>query len=266
LGVWNSLESRPLDVQEDIVLKLTERLEYLGQYANLAIMKPVQQLIDNFTGRAKGDPRYLVGDHVDQNVAVTPQYARESPAVYIWSKFYSMVVAFVFGDYSLALRYNEGIDALYTEHNFGAMDSGQGLFFDCLVLLAAVQEQPSILLRKRGYIRKRLKQFQSWAKHSTENFYGRLHLLNAEFAWATNDHLSARSEYKLAILHSRDRGILMMEALSYERAGRYYWRRDQKELAMEHFQNAVARYETWGGSTKVHHLQKEMDTMLGKES
>lgn len=253
-------------MQEDIVLRLTERMEYLGQYANMAMMRPIQQVIDNFTGRAKGDPRYLVGDHVDQNVCVTPQYAMENPAVYIWSKFYSMFVAYIFCDYGLALSFNEGIDALYREHNFGALDSGQGLFFDCMVLLAAVQEQPSLLLRKRGYLRKRLKQFRMWAKHSTENFYGKLFLLKAEFAWVTKDHFSARSAYKLAILHSRDGGILLLEALSYERAGRYYWGRDEKELAMKHFQNAVARYETWGGSTKVHHLQKEIAVMLDKES
>lgn len=94
------------------------------------------------------------------------------------------------------------------------------------------------------------------------NFLGKVHLLKAELAVATGDHLSALAEFTSAVLYSREGSFIMQEALANERAAKYYFSRNETEKGTTYLREALRLYKEWGGVAKVEHLEAEFSKVL----
>lgn len=101
--------------------------------------------------------------------------------------------------------------------------------------------------------------------YEEHNFGARLKLflVEAEFAVAIGDHRAAPSLYFSAILHMRQSGFIALEAMANERAGEYYFSRNEEDHASEHFQEAIRLYSVWGAHAKVNQLKAVTSKIIG---
>lgn len=220
------------------------------------MLRPLWQTIHNFQGRAHGDSKQLIGEIMDQESTVRDGM-ESNPSLVLWTRFCCMMLAYHFSDYEMAVQFSVGSEQLYSSY-YGAMDSGIVLFYECLSLLATAKKNDRRLLR---HIRRRIQKLEHWANHSPSNFLGKMYLVKAEYAVVTGGSLSAHGYFISAILHSRDGGFLMQEALANERTGKYFQSLGDEEESLSYFKVAISLYEQWGGIEKVRHLREEIDLL-----
>ena len=80
-------------------------------------MFPFWQLLNNLMGKARGDPKKLIGHIHDESQFDTCKY----PTILIWSHFYRMLLCYILCDYDRAYDEAEGCQVLIT-HPFGSGD------------------------------------------------------------------------------------------------------------------------------------------------
>lgn len=229
---------------------LSERMECLGQEVSLVLIRPLLQIVHNFSGRASGEPKRLSGSIMDQD-SVFDQ-ADGNPSLVLWSRFHCMVLAYFFSDFKLAADFSKGTEQLYDSNN-GAMDSAYTLCYECMSLLAVARKHDARVKRVRRLSKRLLK----WAAHATKNFLRKQYLVEAEFAMVGEEISTATPKWNETIAHSRDGGFLMQVALAFEWTGKCHLMYTSKEIAIPLLQKTYNAYEKWGGMTKCEHLRKE---------
>jgi hypothetical protein len=259
---WNFFENFNLEVQDIKATQLIERLEFLGHNASLQLMQSYQNWLRCFKGVSQTDPMTLVSESVESLKAImVPDVERENQSRYLWAQFTSLSLSYNFGLFDLAYKYSSCCRKMYEEHNFGARLTGIILFYECLVFLAV--HRSKLPIWRRRYILSRINLLRNWSKYAYKNLLGKLFLVEAEYAFAIEDHHAAPSLYFSAILHFRQSGFTALEAMANERAGKYYISRSDIDHASDHLQEALRLYSEWGAYAKVNHLQAETKQLLG---
>lgn len=198
----------------------------------------------------------LTGEILDHQ-EVFAEFKDTKPFMVNWTRFHCMSLAYYFGDYSLAEEYSVGSNNIY-DNNFGAMDTSVVLFYECMSLLASARKGD----RKRmKYVRRLLKRLRTWASECPSNFLGKQYMLEAEIALLKEDHLEAIAKYNSSILHSREGGFIVQEALANERMAKLRLASGDEgaaPAAAPFFQEACRLYQAWGGTEKLRHLKEQM--------
>jgi hypothetical protein len=249
---WESFDISTLPKVEKIISGFSSRMDAYGQESVLMMIKPLWQTVHNFTGKAHGDPKILTGEIMEQSYML--QYARENnKTLLIWCHFYRLLLAYLFGDMESA-EVHASVCRVAENNPFGSSDHVLLMFYDGLVTMAQGR-----MNRNRQRVANRcIKTFKSWSKQSPENFLGKLYFLEAELAASNDDSNRAHAKYTAAISLSREGGYILQHALANERAGKYFLRRGEKDLAHSYLKEALSVYEKWGGNAKVEHLQNEV--------
>eukprot|EP00934_Nitzschia_sp_Nitz4_P004331 Nitzschia sp. Nitz4//scaffold11_size288233//98799//101975//NITZ4_000759-RA/size288233-processed-gene-0.154-mRNA-1//1//CDS//3329534029//4321//frame0 len=248
---WESFDITTLTKLERIVKGFSNRMEAYGQESTLMMVKPLWQTVHNLMGRASGDPTVLTGEIMEQEYTI--QYARENnKTLLIWTHFYRMLLCYMLGDYESA-EVHSSVCRVAENNPFGTSDRVLFVFYDGLVALSQPKSRARLQVAKKS-----IKTFKAWAKHSPENFLGKLYFLEAELAASTGDDERAHSKYTSATSLSREGGYIMQHALANERAGKYFLQRGDYEVARTYLKEAMSVYSKWGGKTKVEHLHREL--------
>jgi hypothetical protein len=160
--------------------------------------------------------------------ALVAEFRHANPSVVHWSRFHSMHLAYCFGDYDLAEEFAVGSHNIY-DNNFGAMDTSVVLFYECIVLLATARKGDRKIMR---YVRRLHKRLQDWAIKCPSNFLGKQYFIEAEIAMVKGGPLKSIAKYYSAILHSREGGFIVQEALANERMRDYTWQAETTMLQL----------------------------------
>jgi histidine kinase len=249
---WESFDISTLPKVEKIITGFSSRMDAYDQESVLMMIKPLWQTVHNFTGRAHGDPKILTGEIMEQDYMV--QYARENnKTLLIWCHFYRLLLSYMFGDTESA-EVHASVCRVAENNPFGSSDHVLLMFYDGLATMA----QGKMNRHRQKVANRCIKTFKSWSKQSPENFLGKLYFLEAELAATNEDSIRAHAKYTAAISLSREGGYILQHALANERAGKYFLRRGEKDLARSYLKEAIAVYEKWGGKAKVAHLQNEV--------
>ncbi|MNO19097.1 Serine/threonine-protein kinase PknB [compost metagenome] len=133
---------------------------------------------------------------------------------------------------------------------------------ECLLyqLLAALADASHLELG--GHLKKQLKRelqrFSKWAEWSPANYQSRYHLLQAEYARVTCQHLEAEQMYDAAIREAREQDDFPVASLAGELAAGYYWNLGKRKTALFYLHMAVEGYKQWGVDIKITPLEKLM--------
>ena len=92
-------------------------MQVLISLSQLQMLYPLWQLINNHMGKARGDPRRLIGDVFDE----TKFDAKRFPTIENWCFFHRMMLSYTVGDYDQALIEAEGCKLLIS-YPLGASD------------------------------------------------------------------------------------------------------------------------------------------------
>lgn len=186
--------------------------------------------------------------------AVVALYKDVNPSVVHWSRFHSMMLAYYFGDYQLAEEFSVGSNNIY-DNNFGAMDTSVVLFYECMTLLATARKGDRKRMR---YVRRLLKRLEMWAVNCPSNFLGKQYFIEAEVALVKGDQLKCIAKYYSSILHAREGGFVVQEALANERMAKLRLASGDDDAAAPFLEEACRLYQVWGGTAKLNHLREEM--------
>lgn len=115
--------------------------------------------------------------------------------------------------------------------------------------------------RTNEVIRVAIATMKSAAANSDWNFTNKLRLLEAEKQSLQEQHWQAIDLYDASITSAKRSGFIHEQGLACEKAGLYFMRAQNKEKALEYFQQAGECYQEWGSSMKVAFIQKELDSI-----
>jgi PAS domain S-box-containing protein len=117
---------------------------------------------------------------------------------------------------------------------------------------AASPQRSQALEQLRAYAQ----QFSEWARSCPENFLAKSALVSAELAWLSGQLLEAEQLYEQALHAARESRLFHNEALTYERASRFYRERGFTLIANTYLREARAGYARWGAEGKVLQLER----------
>jgi signal transduction histidine kinase/DNA-binding NarL/FixJ family response regulator len=86
-------------------------------------------------------------------------------------------------------------------------------------------------------------------------------LIEAETARIEQRYTDAMDHYERAIEAARDGGMVLVEAIAHELAGRFYLTQHGRTAGNAHLSNARDRYLQWGAKRKAHMLETEFPAL-----
>ena len=245
---WNFVEVLRLPDLIRQIGDIVQRAEFLGQGLTVALLLPVEFMCKNFHDR----------NGMYQDLSVEDD---GNPVTTAWWRFYAMKQAYIYGDYRLAESFSDSAKDIY-DNGYGGSDVAYAMFYESLVLLAQARRG----IRRRRHIakvRRHVKRLKFWASHSAVNFLGKQLLVEAELATIQGDRLTALEKYRSSILHSRELGSNLQEALCNERLARFFLECEKDdEASAPLLRRARELYGKWGGQAKLHQLDEEFGTDL----
>mmetsp|Transcript_12590 Transcript_12590/g.19367 ORF Transcript_12590/g.19367 Transcript_12590/m.19367 type:complete len:241 (+) Transcript_12590:669-1391(+) len=237
-------------------------MKYFGSnnYA-LAPLKPFLHMCKSFLGQKTGNPKNL------SDCMKIDLEAMNGKTFILFQRsinFSSMILAYHFSDFKLAEVLSRSAALLYTTiSNLGA---ACGRMYHSLVLLERASSTKSCQRHRIRVVRRNLKVMRQWSKNCPKNFLGKQFLVEAELAAVLNRHPEAKSKYYVAIIQSRDSGLLWQEALANERAGKFHLKIGQHAEAIPFLEEARRLYKEWGGIAKLEHFEREIEEEFGEVS
>ena len=105
-------------------------------------------------------------------------------------------------------------------------------------------------------LKEKAKSLYAWAERTPENFGHMAELIKAEFARITGQFEDALHHYDVAISQARENGIIHDEALSCERAAKFWQQQGKDRLAIAYIIEAYQSYRQWGCQRKVSYLEQ----------
>jgi tetratricopeptide (TPR) repeat protein len=253
LFVWNGFDSMPLDHLDSAMRNLYERMVVLKQEKSLVALKPVWQMCQNFMGRNDGNPKVLLGECLTQEDLNDTESIDCHFGLLNSLAMYEMLLAYHFSDFKRAETKLLAAERVY--ENMSTLGAAYARMYHALTLLATAKKSDWKRIRQ---VRRHLKVMRVWSLSCPENFLGKQLLVEAELAAVLKKRTEAYSKYYLAIIQSRDSGMIMQEALANERAGKFCASIGDKETARKYFNEALRLYKAWGGTAKYKHLEAEI--------
>jgi predicted ATPase len=244
----------PLNTTEEVTLEAMRMTKLHRRKFSVTFNNVILQLIHCWTGRTTS-PARLSGSVIDFDEARSYFLEINNITWVAGIYFYSMFLAYTFGDYEFAGQMAEGSRDVQKTPSALLM-TVEVRFIEGLTAVA--------LLRKGGHCRKNTKiarsalnQLKKWAKESPRIFTAKYELLNAEF-------LSLKAKvygskvfvvYEKAIEAAAEGGYIRDAALACERAGDYKYSRGDAEGAIRLWGRAITLYDQWGATEKSEHLR-----------
>jgi hypothetical protein len=242
LGIYFSqLEMKPLGELEVSFHELREQMSFYGFTNILNFSSPSFEAVHVLMGHKSMDS--LKG------------YQESDALLFIFAQFYVMMLSFLFGDVEEAAKSSTHL-RMVSAYPFGGIDASFIVFMDGLVAIQIARKTRK--RRNLNYGIRKMRQIKEMAKHSPHLFLCRQYLLEAEIASVNGDSI-AYSKYISAIAQARYSETIFVTALANELAGRYFlYEKNDSEIAINFFQEAIRVYDTWGAKAKVDHLTTEL--------
>jgi predicted ATPase len=245
----------PLRTVEEVLLEAMRIAKLNRRQSSVVINNVIMQLLHCWTGRAT-NPARLSGSVIDFDETMSYFHEINNITWVLAMYFYSMVLAYTFGDYEFAGQMSEG------SHGFQKTPSALMSTVDIRFLegLTAVA-----LLRKGGHrssnntkiAKSALAQLKKWAKDSPRIFTAKHELLEAELLSlkARVNPSKVYAVYEKAIKAATEEGYNRDAALACERAGDYKKSSGDTEGATILWWRAITLYDQWGATEKSAHLR-----------
>jgi len=107
-----------------------------------------------------------------------------------------------------------------------------------------------------------IQSFRTWVPGSIWNFSNKLHLLEAEFYFLSEEDGRARACYQASIKAAREHRFIHEEGLAEEKLATYLLHKSQHDDALRHFINAKRCYDSWGACTLGRRVEKAIAILL----
>lgn len=236
-------------------------MKYFGDSHNLGLMSPLIYIVYKLSGRNEGNFKEIELEALKLETYNTVQEGSTN-GVFQWVFYAKMMTNYVFGDYEEAYRCSQHCAELY-QHGLGAGDTSTPFLFDGLVSLELAKTAKRSKRKKfLARAQERIKKIRTFASTAPFNFLPKQYLLEAEYAAVSGDDRSAYAKYASAIALSNEAGYFLNGALANERAGKYFFRCGDRELASRFLSEARLKYLAYGADCKVQHLHEEVQRLL----
>lgn len=224
-----------------------------------------RQLVITLMGKSTENCR-LIGTEFDEMTMMPIFVAANQLNLLGFLNFAKMFLCFLMEEQHTALSlatdlFDKGYIQGITSQNLYV----QSHFYQSLILLAntpatsnATPETTPFLVR----VLSNQQQLQQWAQHCPANYQAMYALVEAELARVQGRLCVAIEYYEQAIHAAQDAQVLLLEALAYELAAKYYLARHLVDFAQTYLIKSYQRYQLWGAEAKLRHLEKRYPQWL----
>jgi hypothetical protein len=247
------LETQEMSLTDAGYEVLADKARFYRQANAFAITRPTRQFLHNLMGRGNANPAVLSGTFLSEHDFT--RMRSTDGMIFVYTKYYMTLLAYLFGDIEAASKHSNTL-RLALNRAVGAHDHALLPFLDGIVAIANFR-----MYRHWRSLRvaiAQMRRLRNRAISTPQLFLSRQFLLEAEIAAAIKGDKCVHSKYVAAIALARDSGSLFLAALGNELAGKYFLRKNQRDLALHFLQEAVQYYKAWGAMAKVDHLSSEM--------
>jgi hypothetical protein len=257
------LSGKELSELEPEMAAYHETLCQLKQETILRRYQIYWQVVLNLRGYTD-NPRRLVGEVFDEEKMLIRYLETKDRGAIFHLYFNRLILSYLFGEYSQAVanafmaeQHLDGVTALLVVPLF--------YFYESLAYLAVFHQIRPV---KRPRVLKRIaanqKKLRHWAHHAPMNHLHKFYLVEAELNRVLGKEKEAREYYDQAIALAHQHDYLNEEALAYELTGKFYWGRQQTQLAAYYLCNAHYAYSRWGALAKVKELETQYEQIFTK--
>jgi len=231
--IGNSLEKLRAEIEA-----LDEKCTSSVQHVHLAVL--------NLLGHSENNSAFLAeAFHCRKYTEVS-----KDDTDFAMSLLTSMIVAYIFNEYDMALKWSEQC-RLFSKNFFGGYAHPVYIFYDCLVALASAKSATEEL--NRTVLHENMSKLRKWSEIS-ENHVNKISLLDAEMAALCEEKSEAIKLYNDAILLSKRYNFIHEKALAYERAGIFYLEMKCPDKASHFLSQSYNAYMNWGATAKASQL------------
>jgi len=207
------------------------------------------------------DPTLLIGDAMDERVALEAFEGRSLRSVKRDIFTARIQLAYIYGNHEVAKEMISELSAYHRDRDLVVARKYARDTFSALVAFALARETGEKKYLAHG--RRLLKEFRRQTKQGSVNAYPVYVFLLAEDGSITsNDAVSVKTLYDEAIKACTRSGLLHMAAMASESAGKYFLQIHDDSLASLHLSRALELYDDWGASGKVSHMKQWYDRAL----
>ncbi len=255
-NVHSYFAGRELSELEQEVTLYSESIAQLKQKRLFYSNELYRQAILNLRG--KTDTPYLLNiqpQREKNDLAPNAEASAQTTTFNIYLN--KLILYYLFEKYPLAVE--NGLTAhKYLESVAARLYVPVYHFYDSLAHLALLSETMAENTRPETLKRVTANQtkLKKWAKYAPMNHLHKYYLVEAELAYLEGQHGKAREFYDQAIALAHQYQYINEVALANELAAKFYFAKDQIEIANVYLQKAHYTYIRWGAMAKVKDLEK----------
>lgn len=239
----------------NILKKLKRDFGVKYSYIQWQISLVMMEEVDSF--------EYIKGDYYDEE-KMLPVHQQTGDILALFNLYVNkMVVCLYFLQYREVIKITDNLSKLpfplapYQRGLYRMVDSlaRLGIYNDVedieqKQIIEKVEENQKILL--------------TFAELAPMNHMHKYHLVEAERARISGNHLAALEYYNAAISGAEENGFLNEEALSYELTAIYHLKRGQMHAFRHYLRDAQYAYLRWGAKAKIKDLEKRYPEHLAR--
>lgn len=246
----------PLDAVHESVMLAAE----FAMSAKLAFLTDNIGVEQRFIHALRGDVErfgFLSSDDLDEAAFEERLEERNVPMVRFFFCVYKLMLRYFAHDYAGARAAAKAAEDLRWAALYGILEA-ERRFYSALTVVALLEDSGGAERASlHGELRAHEEQLRVWAGSSPENFGGRHALVVAEIARAEGRDHDAAVSYDLAIRGAADAGLVQVQGLACELAGRFYLKRAFAILPTAYLREARSCYVRWGAIGKVRELDAQ---------
>ncbi|WP_165971990.1 AAA family ATPase [Paenibacillus piri] len=150
---------------------------------------------------------------------------------------------------------------------FGLLHVHLYYFISSLIMTALYKDAGKAEQKRyRSRLRKYLKFFNKWSRHSSDNFLHLKLLLEAEVSRIFGRRTRAAELYDEAIACAGKQRFIQYEAMANECAASFYMQNGKPKIAKAYLQEAVSLYGQWGATCKTIQLEERHPFLIGRSA
>lgn len=244
---------------EEALLTITGLSQKSSYYLTANMLQAIHNLSQN-TGR----PAMLEGSYYSAEANYSLHLAaNDKPNVLTWGCT-QIMLAYTFGEYPRALKVFDQVES-YLKAGLGALGRSYSIFF---ASLAFYQEKDRISWLQKNKYQRTFSAFEKtlkdWSKHTPTTYEHKYYLLLAEKLRSQKKYSQARAAYEKALESAGSSGIVSMQALCWELAGKFHLECGNTGLATHYLLQSIRLYNNWGAINKKEALEKEFSDLVKK--
>ncbi len=178
---------------------------------------------------------------------------------------FKALALYVIGHYRQAREVSKAAGELIT-FLFGTIYSAEHFFVESLVLTRLLDScEPDEQKRYLGTIRENQAKLEKLADNCEENFRHRHLLIEAELERFAGNDLEAMELYDRAISLAGESDYVQNEAIANERAGEFWLKRKNTDIATLYLKKGYRCYQQWGASVKLEQMSETYPDFLNDD-